>query len=134
MFFWAYCFVNVLTLSRLGSLWFLVWYSPILLIKSICAFILSVVSFYSERPLLSKNILFYVWSISIAKDHRFAEKCSPRLFLCSSLFFLFFGKTLGSNIMVYHKKVSDYTTFTLMITWSFRYFNFTLPFLKLFVT
>ena len=29
------------------------------------------------------------------------------------------GELLERNIMVYHKKVSDYTTFTLMITWSF---------------
>ena len=49
------------------------------------------------------------------------------------LYFLFFwkvaggveeGKTLERNIMVYPKKVSDYTTFTLIITWSFRYFNY----------
>ena len=45
-------FCDVLTLSYLGSL---VWYSWILLIKSICAFILSVVNFYSERLLLSKR-------------------------------------------------------------------------------
>ena len=32
------------------------------------------------------------------------------------LHFLFLGKTLERNIMVYHKKVSDHTTFTLMIT------------------
>ena len=29
------------------------------------------------------------------------------------------GQTLERNIMLYHKKVSDYTIFTLMITWSF---------------
>ena len=46
-------FVNILTLSCLGSL----CYSPILLIKSICQFILSVVYFYSERPPLS--VTFY---------------------------------------------------------------------------
>ena len=36
----------------------------------------------------------------------------------------FFCKGWESNIMLYHKKVSDYTTFTLMIIWSFRYFSF----------
>ena len=25
------------------------------------------------------NVLFYVWSIFIAKNRRFTEKCSPRL-------------------------------------------------------
>ena len=75
----------------------LVWYSPILLIKSICVFILSVVFFYSKRVPLSnmfhfifglflwrkiavvQSILFYVWSISIAKDRPFSEKCSLRV-------------------------------------------------------
>ena len=38
---------------------FLVWYSPIFLIKSIYAFILSVVYFYSERSTLSK-IFYYM--------------------------------------------------------------------------
>ena len=36
----------------------LVWYSPILLIKSICAFLISVVCFYSVRPSLSE--IFYL--------------------------------------------------------------------------
>ena len=72
----------------------LVWFSPILIINFICAFILYVVYFYSERPPLSaifyfmfgtflqrktatiQNILFYVWSISISKDRHFAEECS----------------------------------------------------------
>ena len=72
------------------------------------------------------NILFYVWSISIAKDRRFAEKRSPRLWWSSQIrlhfqFFLFFeggggGQNITKNIMVYPNKVSDYKTFTLMIT------------------
>ena len=66
---------NVLILSSLGSLWHL----PILLIKYKCGFILSVVYSYSERLPLSEIFFFYVWSISMAKDHRFAEECSPRL-------------------------------------------------------
>ena len=62
-----------------------------------------------------------MWSISIAKDRRFAEKCGPRLWWSEPNkvvdFFVFaFEKTLDSNIMVYRKKVSDYTTFILMIT------------------
>ena len=74
-----------------------------ILIKSICVFVLSVVYFYSERPPLSEifcfifglflyfyserpplpkifySMWFYVWSLSIAKDRRFAEECSLRL-------------------------------------------------------
>ena len=51
-------FVNVLTLSCLGSLWF------------------ATHPYYSLSPHV---ILYYLWSISIAKDRCFAEKCSPRL-------------------------------------------------------
>ena len=127
MFLRAYCFVNVLTLSCLGSVWFGIhpfthmWYISI---TKDCHcpkyFILCVVYFYSERPSLSK-IFYSMWSISIAKDHRFAEKCGPRLWWSKPNkvvdFFVFaFGKTLDSNIMVYRKKVSDYTTFILMTT------------------
>ena len=74
MFLRAYCFVNGLTLSCLGSL-----YSRILLIKSICAFIVSVV--YSESPPL-RNTLFYVWSIFIAKDRRY-----PKYFILCVVYF-----------------------------------------------
>ena len=63
-----------------------------------------------------QNILFYTWSISIAKDSRFAEKSRQEFVGISQISLLFFpDKTLESIIMIYHKKVSDYTTFTLMI-------------------
>ena len=63
-----------------------------------------------------QNILFYAWSISIAKDSRFAEKSRQEFVGISQISLLFFpDKTLESIIMIYHKKVSDYTTFTLMI-------------------
>ena len=123
MFLRAYCFVNVVTLSCLRSLWF--GTHTILLVKSICAFIVPMVSFYSKRlPLPNtlfcdwsvsivkdrcyQNILLYVRSISLAKDCCFAEECNPRLwwsFVDFGIFFL--DKTLESNIMVYFKKVSD---------------------------
>ena len=51
-------FVNVLTLSCLGSLWF------------------ATHPYYSLNPYVN---LYYLWSISKAKDRRFAEKCSLRL-------------------------------------------------------
>ena len=41
------------------------------------------------------------------------------IFTSSCVNSLWDSATLERNIMVYHKKVSDYTTFTLMITWSF---------------
>ena len=75
---------NVLILPCPSSLF---WYSPILLIKSIYAFILSAIYLYSQRSPLSE--IFYVWCISTAKsrrypkyfilDHCSAEECSPRL-------------------------------------------------------
>ena len=57
MFLRAYGFVNVLTLSCLGSLWFCT--HPYYSLNS-CVFILSVVYFYSERPPLSK-ILYFIF-------------------------------------------------------------------------
>ena len=59
----------------------LVWYLPILLIKSMWAFIVSVIYFYSERPPL-RSILFYVWSISIAKD-----RCYSKYFILCVVYF-----------------------------------------------
>ena len=113
MFLRDHCFVNVLILSCLCSLRF------------------GTHPFYSLNPYV---YLYYLWSISIVEDRRFAEKCSLRLWWSKPnkiAFFFFFGRILVSNIMVYHKKASDYTTFTLMTRWSFKYFNFwTLPFLK----
>ena len=47
-------FVNILTLSCLGSLWFAT--HPNYSIKSICQFILSVVYFYSGRPPICREI------------------------------------------------------------------------------
>ena len=41
--------------------------------------VLRLVCFYSERPQLSKNIFFYLWSMFIAEDRWLAEECSPRL-------------------------------------------------------
>ena len=41
------------------------------------------------------------------------------IFTSSCVNSLWDSATLERNIMVYHKKVSDYTTFTLMMTWSF---------------
>ena len=58
-------FGNLLTLFCLVSyLASFVCYSPILLIKSICAFILYVVYTYSERPSLSKILYFIFGSFS----------------------------------------------------------------------
>ena len=71
IFLRAYCFVNALTLSFLGFLWF------------------STHPYYYLNPYVN---LYYLWSISIANDRRypkyfilcvensrFAEKCSPIL-------------------------------------------------------
>ena len=52
MFFWAYCFVNVLTLSCLGSLWS------------------GTHPYYSLNPYVH---LYYLWPISIAKDRRYPK-------------------------------------------------------------
>ena len=59
----------------------LFWCSPILLIKSIYAFILlyTIWSISIVKDCRYPNILFFVWSISKAKDHHFAEECSLRL-------------------------------------------------------
>ena len=68
--------IVLLMLSYYPAWALLVWYSPILLIKSTYEFILFVVYFYSERPPLSKIlysmcglflcvVYFYVWSISM---------------------------------------------------------------------
>ena len=70
MFPRAYRLVNVLTLSL-----------HILLIKSICEFIVSVVYLYSKMTLLC-NILFYVYSISIAK-----YRCNPKYFVLYVVYF-----------------------------------------------
>ena len=69
MFLRAYCFVNVLTLSThiIQPGLTLVWYSSILLIKSICEFILSVVYCYSERPPLSK-IFYYMSGLFLSRN------------------------------------------------------------------
>ena len=79
--------------------------------------------FLQQKTTAIHNILFYVWSIFIVEDPHFAGKCVARDFGGASQirlhFLFFFGKTLERNITVYHKKVSDYTTFTLVITWSF---------------
>ena len=48
-----FCYCSHIILPGLS----LVWYSPILLIESVCEFLLSVVYFYSEGPPLSK--IFY---------------------------------------------------------------------------
>ena len=50
-------FVNILTLSCLCSLWF------------------ATHPFNSLNPYVN---LYYLWSISIAKDDRYVEKCDPR--------------------------------------------------------
>ena len=55
--------------------------------------------------LVLTHITHYLWSISIAKDHRFAEACSSRLWWMSfctkvACHFFFLDKTLESNIMV----------------------------------
>ena len=52
MFLWTYCFVNVLTLSCLGSLWF------------------GTHPYYLLNPYVH---LSYLWSISIAKDRRYPK-------------------------------------------------------------
>ena len=76
MFFQAYCFVNVLTLSCLGSLWFGThpYYS-----LNPCVHLCYLWAISIAKKAAIQNILFYVQSISIAKDRRFAEKGSPRL-------------------------------------------------------
>ena len=63
LIFLGLLFGNLLTLFCLVSyLASFVCYSPILLIKSICAFILYVVYAYSERPSLSK-ILYFIFGL-----------------------------------------------------------------------
>ena len=96
MFLRAYCFVNVLTLSThiIQPGLTLVWYSSILLMKSICEFILSAVYCYSERPPLSK-IFYYMTGLflqgntaalhrSVARD--FSEVSQLRLLLLFPFF------------------------------------------------
>ena len=77
------------------------------------------VYFYSERPLLSK-IFYSMCGLFLYRKTAALQRSVARGFGGVSqimlLFFFFFYKTLESNIMVYHKEVSDYTTFTLMIT------------------
>ena len=52
----------------------LVWYSPILLIKSIYAFILSVVYFYSERPSLFK-IVYSLCVLYLLQNAAILQRC-----------------------------------------------------------
>ena len=79
MFFQAYC--------CLGSLWFGThpYYS-----LNPCVHLYYLWAISRARKAAFQNILFYVQSISIAKDRRFAEKCSPRLW-CSQPSKVFFG-------------------------------------------
>ena len=113
--------VNVLTLSCLGSLWFAThpYYS-----LNTCQFILSVIYFYSERPPLS--IIFYsMCGLFPQRMTATLQRSVTRDFGGVSqirLHFLFWGEGgrvkhwKQRNIMVYRKKVSHCTTFTLMIT------------------
>ena len=61
MFLRAYCFVNVLTLSCLGSLWF------------------GTHPYYSSNPYM---YLYYQWSIFITKNHRY-----PKYFILYLVYF-----------------------------------------------
>ena len=61
--------------------------------------------FLQRKTAALQNILFYAWSISIAKD-RFAEEFSRDLEL---------AKAIGSHIIAY-KKAPDYVSSTVMIT------------------
>ena len=75
-FLWAYCFANVFTLSCLASPWF--GTHPHYLLNLYVYFTICGL-FLWWKTAATQNILFYVWSISIAKDRCFAEKCRPRL-------------------------------------------------------
>ena len=71
-------FCNVLTLSYLGSLWFgsRGYYS---LNPYVHLYYLWSISIAKDCYYPKEKILFNVWYTSIAKDCRFAEECSPRL-------------------------------------------------------
>ena len=82
-------------------------------------------NFYSERPLLFKIFYSIYMSISIARsevnfqrsvawDFGGVSQIKPNN--AAFILFSFFCQTLESNTMVYHKKVSNYRTFTLIIT------------------
>ena len=67
---------NVLILSYLGSLWF--GTQPYYLLNSYMhLYYLWSISMVEAATI--QNTLFYMWSIFIAKDRRFAEECSTRL-------------------------------------------------------
>ena len=77
---------------------------------------LSVVYFYSEIPPLSK-IFYSMCGLFLQQETAALQRRVAREFVGISQISLLFSydKTLENSIMIYHKKVSDYTTFTLII-------------------
>ena len=102
----------------------LVWYSPISLIKCMCALIIFVVYFYSERTALSE-IFYFMRGLFLQQKIAALQRSVARDFgEISQIRLQFFSdKTLESNIKVYHKKAPDYAPFSVMITWTSSYYN-----------